>query len=161
MRAGDVRPDRQCGFTFVALVVALAIFGVGLAQIGPLLADQAQREREVELIRIGDEVVHAIRAYHLATPGPVKRLPGDWSDLLEDRRTVQLRRHLRRLPRDPMTGTQEWTIVRDASGSMLGIRSRSDKRPFRAPTVEADGKPIPTGERYSEWIFAYEPTVIR
>jgi hypothetical protein len=161
MLRGDRTPGAQDGFIYIGFLIALLIFGVGLAHIGPLLSDQAQREREDELLAIGDEVVSAIRSYHDATPGAGKQLPVHWRDLLEDRRSLQLRRHLRRIPRDPMTNATDWEIVRDVSGGMLGIRSRSDRKPFRTTvavsSVSGQGTPL----RYSDWSFIYAPLAAR
>jgi type II secretory pathway pseudopilin PulG len=159
MRTGRQCRRRQFGFTYVSLLFALILFGLGLAQVGPLLADQTQRDRERELLLIGEEVVAAIRAYHLGTPGAAKRLPVGWPDLLEDRRSVQVRRHLRRVPRDPLTNSTEWEIVRDSSGAMLGIRSKAAGKPFRTAGLAMSASTRGPAARYSDWSFIYEPPV--
>lgn len=161
MQAGSAFARRERGFTYVAVLFSLILFGLGLAQIGPMLADQAQRDRERELLQIGEEVVRAIRAYHLGTPGEVKRLPSGWNDLLEDRRLVQVRRHLRRIPRDPLSNSIEWEVIRDGSGAMLGIRSKAPGVPFRTAGLLVDGRPLPSASRYRDWSFVYEPLFTR
>lgn len=161
MRPGSHSCYQQSGFTYLALLFALILFGLGLAQVGPLLADQAQRDRERELLLIGDEVVAAIRAYHLGTPAAAKRLPSGWFGLLEDRRSVQVRRHLRRVPRDPLTNSTEWEIVRDSTGAMLGIRSKAAGKPFRTADLATGVIARGPAARYSDWSFVYEPPVSR
>jgi hypothetical protein len=152
---------RQAGFTYLSLLFVIVFVGIGLAQVGARFSDDVQREHEADLLRIGDEIVRAIRSYHLASVGPVKTLPRGWDDLLEDRRSTQVRRHLRSIPRDPLTAGTEWEIVRDEAGAMVGIRSRSTSRPFRTSGAEVDGRPLPVAAAYRDWAFVYEPAPIR
>src|SRR5882672_3015905 len=92
MRAGEqgrIRSLRRCtgqrGFTFVWVLMALAVFSVGLAVIGPRWADDARRERERELLRIGNLYAQAIAAFHAATPGSIKSYPTKLDNLVIDR----------------------------------------------------------------------------
>ena len=66
MRSGE-RTAR--GFTYVWMLAALVIFSIGLAVVGPLWADQAKREREQDLLRVGQLYAQAIASYYAASPG--------------------------------------------------------------------------------------------
>lgn len=152
MRPGNRAPDvREAGFSYIALLFVVAIVGFWLARVGPTLADKSQREREQALKEIGDDVVRSIGSYYMS--GVVPEFPRTWADLLEDRRAPVARRHLRRIPVDPLTNTTDWDLVRDPTGALIGIRSKSEKRPY-AVTSESGGR---IG-RYRDWSFVYAPT---
>ncbi|MFO0145600.1 MAG: type II secretion system protein [Betaproteobacteria bacterium] len=141
----------EAGFSFVALLIIVAIVGLGLARVGPMVADQAQREREQALKETGEDVIRGIRSYYKS--GAAQEYPRAWTDLLDDRRTPVVRRHLRRVPFDPITNSTEWDLIRDPSGGLIGVRSLSDKRPFAI--ADAAGRRI---DRYRDWSFVYVPT---
>src|SRR6202035_5978600 len=120
-RAGS--PAAAAGFTYIGLLIAVVILGIGLSAVGTVWHTQAQREREQELLFIGREFRTAIAAYYRAG---AHQYPQDISDLLEDKRWPEPRHFLRRLYFDPMTGAQDWTIVRsDLLGGITGIASSS------------------------------------
>ena len=58
MRNGSV--DAQRGFTYLALLVAVALLGIGLAAGSELWSQTRQREREQELLYIGAQFRRAI-----------------------------------------------------------------------------------------------------
>jgi type II secretory pathway pseudopilin PulG len=49
------RRGRQAGFTYVAVLILLAVLSAGLASVGTMWHTQAQREREEELLFIGEQ----------------------------------------------------------------------------------------------------------
>ncbi len=57
--------------------------------------------------------------------------PRELQDLLEDRRSGKLVRHLRQLYPDPITGSPRWGVERSADGRITGIHSLSDAQPLR------------------------------
>ena len=80
------------------------------------------------------------------------RLPMRLEDLLEDRRSGEVQRHLRRIWRDPLTGRAEWGLVREGEG-IAGVHSLSTATPVNAP----DGI-----TRYDEWRFVLgQPQALR
>jgi type II secretory pathway pseudopilin PulG len=140
------RPARaQGGFTYLLLLWWVALSGVMLMALGESWAVQAQRDREAELAYRGDQIRQAIEAYaSVPVNEGVSRLPHKLEELLEDRRTGELRRHLRQAWRDPITRGGAWGLVRDASQGITGVHSLSRGKPLRAP---------PGVERYDEWRF--------
>ncbi|WP_338616191.1 type II secretion system protein [Pigmentiphaga sp. CHJ604] len=151
-----MRAGRQEGFSYLALLFALAIFGVGLAKIGPLSSQLTRRDAEAELIRTGLEVERAIASYYYSSPGTLPTLPRTWDDLLEDRRFVTMKRHLRRIPFDPVTRTYDWGME-EIGGGMAGIYSRSDAAPLRRRPIELE-RSTTGGEHYSDWKFVFIPS---
>jgi type II secretory pathway pseudopilin PulG len=156
MRAGS----RERGFSYIVVMFALALFGIGLAQVGERWSEVSRRDKEAELIRAGSDVVRAIEAYYVKSPGAAKAFPKSWDDLTEDRRFVGVQRHLRRVPVDPFTKRADWIVVRAGDGGIAGIQSRHDGKPLRQRALVLDwttAAPIPAASRYAEWKFVYQP----
>lgn len=147
------------GFVYVALLFALAIFGLGLASLGQWSSAQQRRDREAELLRTGQEVVQAIRAYYLFAPGTARRYPHTFADLTEDTRYVGTVRRLRRAPLDPITLSANWGYVRTPDGGFTGIYSLSDAKPLAQQAIEVAAVHLPAASRYSDWRFVYDPSL--
>jgi type II secretory pathway pseudopilin PulG len=153
MRAGNSRSD---GFTYVMLLAALAIFGIGLAAFGETWSRVSRRDRERELLLVGEAYIRAIERYYLRAPGAQRKYPLKLDELVEDRRFVEATRHLRQLYPDPMT-RQDFAIVPATDGGIMGVYSRSEQQPLRqAAHVLASGSTV-DGQRYMEWKFVYVP----
>ena len=151
------RGDRQGGFTYVALLFALAVFGLGAAWMGETTSRTVQRERERELVRIGLQIQAAIRSYYLASPGSVRNFPRSFDELEFDARYVGAKRHLRRMERDPIANSFDWGVIRAPDGGIAGVYSHSDARPLTAPGMTIELFEVPPGNTYSNWTFAYVP----
>jgi type II secretory pathway pseudopilin PulG len=154
MRAGN--PDTQHGFTYVAMLFALAIFGIGLAAVGESWSAASQRDKEEQLIQIGNQYVRAIGSYYLRSPGSLKTYPLSLEQLIDDQRFVGIARHLRQLYRDPISNAQEWGLVRAPDGGIMGVYSLSDNPTLRQqPLLLPDAFPV-AGARYVDWKFVYQ-----
>lgn len=147
------RPARERGFTYLAVLLFLAAGGAALAAIGTLWHTAAQREREEELLFIGEQFRAAIRSYSDRSPGAAKEFPLKLEDLLEDRRLPTPQRHLRRIFVDPMTRRAEWGLLRRADGRLYGVHSLSTGRAFRTAGFPAG---VSGGATYAEWKFTVE-----
>ena len=110
------------GFTYVALLAAVAVLGVGLTAASELWVSNAHREKLVELEWIGEQFVRAIGSYYFASPGSAKVYPASLDDLLEDQRYLTVRRHLRVVYANPFTGISDWATVRGVDGRVRGVR---------------------------------------
>ena len=131
------------GVIYVMVLMVLLIMGISTAVIGPVWHTELRREKEEELLfRLG-EYRRAIAQYRADRGRP----PRELKDLLEDRGQLQVKRYLRRLYPDPVTGKPDWKLdyIADRTGSVLGIadiHSSSTKEALRA----IKGKP-----KYSDW----------
>lgn len=152
MRPGSAGAG-QGGFTYVAMLFALAMFGIGLAAVGESWSAATQREREEELIQVGQAYVRAIAAYHAQAPGSVKAYPETLQELVEDRRFVGVRRHLRKIYRDPVGRGAEWGLVKAADGGIAGVYSLSQKPTLRRQPLLLPGAQPLVGARYADWKF--------
>ena len=129
MPIGKPTSRRRCGgFTYVWLLFGVALSGAALAGISTAWSTASQREKERESMFRGQQMADAVAAWRAAAqadglapePGPYQP-----ADLLEDLRGPQLRRHLRRIYDDPLTGRPDWVWLRDERGVIEGLRSRS------------------------------------
>jgi len=147
----------QQGYTFIGLLLILTLTGFTLAQAGNLWSQARQREKELELLKIGDKFRQAIGNYYNATPGEVKQYPPSLEALLKDNRYPQPRRYLRKIYVDPMTNMAEWGTVEGPGGGIMGVMSMSDKQPFKTKQFPLIYKSFENKKFYAEWMFVYSP----
>lgn len=145
----------QSGFTYMGLLFAVALAGVALAATGTLWSTQRQREREQELLFVGDQIRKAIGSYYERSPGTVKKYPAKLDDLLKDNRFIGVQRHLRQHYVDPLTNSKQWGLVAAPEGGVMGVYSLATDTPikqagFAERDAEFEGK-----SRYSDWKFVY------
>jgi len=154
----QVRIIPQQGFTYLALLFLITILAIGLAASGVVWQTAVQREKEQELLFIGDQFRKAIASYYNAMPAPsLRRYPVAVADLIKDPRFPNTRRHLRRVYVDPMTGKAEWGLVRSADGGILGVHSLSDQQPIRISFPSGINKDFAGKKRYLDWKFVWLP----
>src|SRR5260221_247456 len=111
---------RQGGFTYLAALLLIAVVGAGIAATAELWSHARQREKEAELLWIGNQFKQAIGLYYQRSPGAIKRYPEKLEDLLEDRRFVNVQRYLRKIYPDPMTGKPNWSPIPAPGGGIMG-----------------------------------------
>lgn len=152
------RRRQQRGFTYIALVLAIALHGAVMAAVGSVWHTAQKRERERELLFIGDQFRSAIRAYAQSGPGTRGQLPRTLDDLLLDPRFPGTRRHLRKIFVDPMTWKAEWGLVTTPDGrAILGVYSLSEEAPLKTGQFQPADRAFEGAERYSDWKFVYKP----
>ena len=147
------RRSRQGGFTYIALLLLVAIMGVWLAATANVWHLRQQRDKEQELIFIGHQFRTAIERYAASSAGGARRLPLRLEDLLLDERSLEKRRHLRRVYTDPMTGSTEWGLVRQADGQIVGVHSLSTDTPLKTAGFEAKDSGFSDKTSYADWVF--------
>jgi type II secretory pathway pseudopilin PulG len=151
------RRARGRGFGYLGLLFFIAITAAALAALGQRWSTAAQRERERELVFRGQAIARAIERYGAALPER-PAYPERLEDLVEDRRSLRPRHHLRQRYADPFTGEADWELIAappPASG-FIGVRSRSD-RPLLM-SQGPDGQPV---ERANGLQFMAQPLPMR
>jgi type II secretory pathway pseudopilin PulG len=161
MQAGNAHKSvvMQNGFTFLVVLAAMFILALGTQKVMTVVSQQAQREREIELLRVGAAFAQAIGAYYESSPGYLKRWPSTLADLTDDKRFVGVHRHLRQVYLDPVTRTNTWGMVLANDGGIAGVYSLSDASTIRTGNLEVFGMSLPAATRYSDWKFVYQPTL--
>jgi type II secretory pathway pseudopilin PulG len=157
MRVGDstqptaVGARTVAGFTYIGLLIAIAILGIALTAAAEVWRTVSQRDRETQLLYVGDAYRRAIASYYRAGA----QLPHELADLVQDERTFEVRRHLRRLYPDPMTGQLDWEVIRAPDGGIVGVRSTSQKAPIKRANFPPRYAAFADAQCYCDWMFVF------
>lgn len=158
---GKVRRIRsnQRGLTLVELIVAFTIMLILTTMAVPLARSRVRAERERDLRRDLDEIRHAIDQYKdLADAnafGPIKQGTNGYPETLQilvDGMKLagpkdQKIRLLRRIPRDPFTGSDEWGLRSDQDDPDSSSWGGQNVFDVYSKTYEK----APDGTPYSSW----------
>ena len=146
----------QSGFAYLYVLMLIALIGMGLAAAGTLWRTESRRDREADLLFIGDQYRQAIRSYYELDPAQ-PRLPQSLDDLLEDNRRPDIVRHLRRAYRDPLTGG-EFALIRDPeTRGIVGVYSRAPGQPFKIARFSVKDEAFKGAKSYAGWRFVFSP----
>jgi hypothetical protein len=77
--------------------------------------------------------------------------------LLKDPRHPGTQRYLRRIYRDPVTGGEEWGLVRGAGGEILGVHSLSEEPPLKQGNFSLADRDFAGKTKYADWVFMHVP----
>lgn len=147
--------QRQRGLTYLWMLFLVFLLGLGLGKSLEVYSTMVQREKEADLLYVGRLYREAIKQFYLSSPGSVKRYPERLEDLLRDPRRLGLRRYLRQLYPDPLTG-KEFAVIQAPQGGIWGVRSQSAKEPLKMAGFEMPLTVINRANGYQAWGFIYE-----
>ena len=154
------RRHRSAGFTYVALLLGVALLGASLAWLGLSWQLASQREAERQLLFAGRQIRLALLSYQRS--GPVfGQLPTSLEALLHDSRGVAVQRHLRRIYADPVGDGQPWALITDEDGHVLGVHSRSQRPPLKRAGFAHDEDAFEAARSYADWRFAVRRAAAR
>ena len=142
------------GFTYLTVLFVVAILAGGLALVGEVWHTAAMREKETELIFAGTQYRQAIERYYLNGPG---LYPRTLDDLLKDPRKPVTERYLRRIYPDPITGKDEWGLVKAPDGGIMGVYSLSENKPLKSANFRPRDAGFETAAHYFDWKFVVTP----
>ena len=151
-----MQPRAARGFTYIGLMVFLAILALGSAAVLSAGASLQRRMNEEELLFIGAQFAEAFKSYLEATPAGQRNYPAKLEELLRDPRYPGVRRHLRRIYVDPMTGKAEWGLV-PAPGGIIGVHSLSPRAPLKIAEFEPAFSVLTGKTSYVDWKFGFVP----
>lgn len=143
---------RARGFTYIGLLIFIALAGIGLAMAGVSWQHKVRAEKEQQLLFVGNEYRKAIKSYYESAPFGVKTYPSTFQDLLLDKRFPVIKRHLRRLYPDPMTGKPEWGVYKQ-QGVITAVFSLSEEKPFKVAKFSKENQGFAGATSYRTWIF--------
>nr|WP_315484273.1 type II secretion system protein [uncultured Undibacterium sp.] len=153
---------KETGFTYIGLLILIAILGIIAAasvQVGSIFQ---RRIAEETLLDIGAEYQRALLSYANATTNGQRSTPQNLNDLIKDPRYPKVIRHLRRIYNDPLTGKNNWGVIRakDQNGfnGIIGIYSLSDQTPIKIGNFPQTFTHFTNKSSYQEWIF-YHPAL--
>lgn len=149
--------NRQHGIALVLLLIAVAVIGLIAANVVQAGAQVARRAAEDELLAVGRDLELALRSYRKSSPGRAVLGPRAPDELLRDPRFPGIRRHLRHIPADPMTGRFDWGLVRSPDGQIVGMHSRSTDTPIRQAIDDPQFARFSGTKSYEQWVFGEPP----
>lgn len=153
LRTGARRPRGYALLTVLLLATLLATAGLGVALSQRL---EREREREQALLYYGRQIERALLAYHESTPGVTDPALREWpralGELLEDRRFLPPRRHLRQLWPDPVSGLAWVPITR--GDRIVGVRSASTRPTLKRANFPPELEGFARARTHAEWRFS-------
>ena len=147
----------EAGFTYLGLLILIAILLLATSTTLTLGSIAQRREAEQRLLEVGAAYRQAIASYLNSSPAGRRSYPASLAELLKDPRYPGVRRHLRHIYPDPITGKAEWGLVPAPGGGIMGIHSLSDARAIKIAEFEVENQLFEGKERYSEWVFVVQP----
>jgi type II secretory pathway pseudopilin PulG len=146
---------RKSGLVLFAVLLLLVLAGLAALVGAEVWATALKREREAQLLFVGEQYRRAIESYWRASPGPVKTLPTSLDVLLEDDRFPMPVRHLRRLYPDPVVGEADWKLVKAGNG-ILGVYSQSETIPLKRSGFPPHLLGFEDAPSYRQWRFVVQ-----
>lgn len=147
----------QEGVAYLTVLITVAILGISLAAAGTLWETASRRDKEAELLFVGEQYRRAIQQYYEGSPGE-KRYPQALEDLLLDSRYPGTRRYLRRLYRDPLAQHGKWGLIAAPEGGLMGVYSLAPGQSFKQGNFPRDLVRFEGQGLYSGWRFMHLPS---
>lgn len=146
---------RERGFSYVVVMFLVAVLSIVSARAleNSLMAER--RDKEAQLLRVGTAYSDAIRDYYQGTPGSSGVYPLTVEELLLDGRGSKIRRPLRKLYRDPITGSTDWGHVYK-DGRLIGVYSLSNLKPLKRDGFIKGQVMFNGASTYQNWRFIYD-----
>ncbi|MBL0010223.1 MAG: hypothetical protein IPP22_02805 [Nitrosomonas sp.] len=136
-------PQLENGFVYLWALFAIALAGIVMAGTGQVWQAKSLREKEAELLYIGEQFRKAVMSYYNTGP---KQYPESLEDLLHDTRTPAVKRHLRKIYTDPITNTAEWGLIEESPSGNSSASNKSatlanSPTPNKNPTLGNSSAP--------------------
>lgn len=136
-------------------LAAVALVGAVSAHLVSQGLAVHRQAREEHLLAVGEEFERALTSYaQVGVAGSPRQRPSSLEELLRDPRTPDGRRHLRALRPDPMTGDDQWGLLRDPQGGILGVYSLAAGIPVKQVGFGKGREYFEGATRYEKWVFS-------
>jgi type II secretory pathway pseudopilin PulG len=149
----------QHGAVLLMVLVTISLLGLMAGMAGSSWQTIVQRSKEEDLLWKGNQIRRAIESYYTSPQiqgTAAKAFPSQLQHLLVDPRFLEKTHHLRRLYPDPMTG-KEWDLIRGPGGQIIGVKSSSNKVPFKQDGFSEINHKFRGQQSYANWQFVYQP----
>lgn len=143
----------QQGFTYLTLMFSILLIGVAVVTAAEPWKTVIRRAQEADLLARGIEIQQALAAYSASRKGG-RVMPGEiYPASLEDLTRLP-RPFLRKVYRDPITA-RDWELIRSPTGGIMGVRSRSTKKPLKQHEFPPAVRHFDGLKRYRDWVFQH------
>ena len=143
----------QIGFAYIGLLIMIALISLSASYSLSLGVISDRRQAEVELLWWGENMARAIENYASVNTGALVRHPQSLEHLVRDPRYPEVRRYLRRIPVDPITGKSEWGVIRAPDGGIAGVYSLSSLEPIKKTRFDPGHRDFVQAKTYQDWRF--------
>ena len=148
----------QQGFTYIFVLLLVALLSLGLATIGQVWHTTQMREKEAELLFVGDQFRQAIVAYHKQNSNVGDGFPKTLDELLQDTHQPTVQRYLRKIYADPFSNTTEWGLVKTPAGGIVAVYSQAKGVPLKQAGFRSEYAEFAGAESYAMWRFGAPQT---
>lgn len=150
-------PTNEGGFSYLALLIAIAIIGAMAAGAVSAGAAMQRRAAEEELLFIGMQFQRAFQSYRNATSPGQPPFPERLEELERDKRGATVKRHLRKVYFDPLSGRRDWGVIDAPGGRIAGVFSKVEGQPIKTTGFPTELIGLEGKTRYSDWAFGNLP----
>lgn len=141
------------GVTYLALMFAIVFIGIATTSAAKQWKLIVQRELEADLLAKGIEIQNAL-AFYSASVKAGRVMPGEiYPQTLADLTRLP-KPFLRKVYLDPM-GHGEWEYLRAPTGGIMGVRSKSQAKPFRQHDFPLAVRHFDGRVTYHDWVFQH------
>lgn len=154
MRAAVInKRDAERGFSYLVLMFAIVLIGLGTTVAARQWKVMIQRELEADLISKGIEIQNAL-AFYSATMKVGRVVPGEVYPQSLAELTRLPKPFLRKVYGDPV-GHGDWELVRAPTGGIMGVRSKSKSKPIWQHNFPPAVRHFDGRKSHSEWVFQH------
>jgi len=145
--------QEERGVTYLFVMLAVVLMGISVTVVAKQWKAVVQREQEADLLARGIEIQTALAVYS-AQQKKGRVVPGEIYPLTLEELTKQPKPALRKAYKDPITG-DDWEYVRDPTGRIQGVRSKSKAEPFKQRDFPPAVRHLEGLTSYYLWVFQY------
>jgi type II secretory pathway pseudopilin PulG len=145
------------GFTYPAALALIIVVSISLMVVQKQWSTMVKREKETELFFRAGQIINGIESFYQSSSKDSQKYPRSLKMLLKDNRFQGLKRHLRKIYKDPMTKDGQWGTIYDGKGGIKGVFSKSEEEPIKKGNFLKIYKSFEKKTKYKEWKFVYEP----
>jgi len=146
--------QEERGVTYLLVMLAVVLMGISVTVAAKQWKAVVQRERESELLARGIEIQAALATYSAQQKKGRTGFSGEIYPLTLEELTKQPKPALRKAYKDPITG-DDWEYVRDPTGRIQGVRSKSKAEPFKQRDFPPAVRHLEGLTSYYLWVFQY------
>lgn len=147
-----LKNQNDSGFSVLWMMVIIFLLTFIIGHWAQNYMKIQQREKEVELLRIGLIYREAIQKYYTNSPIGISSYPEHLSDLVLDPRvTDRVVRYIRKVEKDPLTG-QDFILIKNKNNQIIGLHSPSNIKPLQQEFA-SEFSFLNRKEAYTDWKF--------
>jgi|SRR2546426_295685 len=146
--------QEERGVTYLLVMLAVVLMGISVTVAAKQWKAVVQREKEADLLARGIEIQAALALYSAQQKKGRVGFTGEIYPLTLEELTKQPKPALRKAYKDPVTGN-DWEYVRDPTGRIKGVRSKSKAEPFKQKDFPPVVRHFDGLTSYNDWVFQH------